>query len=196
MDYRLAVAHGLTRRRPVRVTPLVGIALAVAGLVCVASAAAHPALTPATLNAGTKARIAVEIPNERPGHATTGLTLTFPAGFTVDAAEDTDAWRGSTDGRTASWTGDRITGESSVTFTVELTAVAPTGTYDVGLDQRYDDDRSVLTKAQIVVLPALEGDATPDQHVGRAIVVAVVGVVVVVGSLLALHALRRRRPAA
>lgn len=186
------------RLRPALLRPrarTVAAALAAAFLAVAPAAVAHPALTPASVNVGDRARIAVQIPNERAGHATVGLTLSFAEGFTVDAAESTGDWRATVDGRRVTWSGGTIDGTDAVDFGLELTAVAPTRTYDVALDQRYDDGRSVRTTAQITVLPALGGEATPSQHLGRAIAAAVAGVVVVVGSLLAVHLLRRRSAA-
>lgn len=157
-----------------------------------AGALAHPALTPSAVNLGATARVVVEIPNERDGRATVGLTLSFAPGFTVVRALESPGWTATSGGRAASWRGGRIEGADAVDFAVELKAVAPTGTYDVALDQQYDDGRSVRTTAPITVLPALGGDATPDQHVGRAVVAGIVGVVIVVGSLVGVRLLRRR----
>lgn len=168
--------------------------LAAAGiaLTAVSPALAHPALIPASLSVGTTTRIQAQIPNEREGRETIGLRLTFPVGFTVGEVESTGDWRGSGGGRSASWQGGRITGESAVAFALELTTEAATGTYDVVLEQRYDDGRAVTTRAGITVLPAV-GEAAPDQHVGRAIAAAVAGLVVVVGTLVGLRSLRRRQ---
>lgn len=178
------------RRAPVRAVRAALVAAGVA-LATALPAHAHPILTPGSIGVDAETRIVTAIPNEREGHATVAFTLSFPPGFTVVDAERTGPWLGSADARTASWSGGSITGTSTVEFALLLTAVAPTGTYDVVLDQRYDDGRSVTTKAPIIVLPAL-GEAAPDQHVGRAIAAAVVGILIVGGSLLTLRLLRRR----
>lgn len=187
------VAKRSATRLPVRAALSLVVASCVA-LVTAAAALGHPALEPASVGVGETARIVAQIPNERREQATVAFTLAFPAGFTVVRAEDTGDWRGTADGSTATWEGGRIEGESSVDFVLELVAEAPTGPYDIQLDQRYDDGRSVTTKAVLTVLPAV-GEAAPDQHVGRAIVAAAVGVGVVLASLLGLRALRRRQAA-
>lgn len=187
------VATRSASRLPLRAALSFGLTALVA-LVAAAAALGHPALQPASVNVGATARVVVRIPNERRERTTVAFTLAFPAGFTVVRAEDTGDWRGVADGRTATWEGGRIEGESSVDFVLELVARAPTGPYDVQLDQRYDDGRSVTTKAVLSVLPAV-GEAAPEQHVGRAILAAAVGVGVVLASLLGLRAVRRRQRA-
>lgn len=185
------VATRSASRLPVRAALSTGLAACVA-LVAASVALGHPALQPASVNVGTTARLVVQIPNERPERATVAFTLAFPPGFTVVRVEDTRGWRGTASGRTATWEGGRIEGEASVDFVLELVAKAPTGPYDVQLDQQYDDGRSVITKAVLAVLPAI-GEAAPDQHVGRAIVAAAIGVGVVLASILGLRSLRRRQ---
>lgn len=174
-------------RSPRRLLP----AAVVAALVAAPAAWGHAVLTPATLGAGEDVAVSAEIPNERRERATTSVTLRFPAGIAVVGTEEPGSWQAARTDRSATWTGGRITGERVVAFPLVLRATAPAGTYEVSLEQGYDDGETVTTTTQITVLPAL-GEATPEEHGMRAIVAAVVGVAVVAGSLVGLHVLRRR----
>jgi uncharacterized protein YcnI len=153
-------------------------------------AGAHPALSPASLEVDAETRIVVQIPNERLGHATIRLTLSFPRGFTIVRADAAGPWAPTVRKREVTWTGGRLTGEEGVDFPITLRANVPAGTYDVSLDQRYEDGGRVPTTAPLTVLPAL-GENAPEEHYGRAIAAAVGGLVIVAGSLLILHLLRR-----
>jgi hypothetical protein len=93
--------------------------------------------------------------------------------------------------RRVSWSGGRITGESSVSFAVTLRGIGPAGAVTLDARQGYEDGATVPWRASLTVLPAT-GSGAPREHPGRAILAAVVGVAVVAGSLLAVHRLRRR----
>jgi len=172
----------------------IGVALVASALAAVVAAPArsHVAFSPATLGVGTATRLQAEVPNERPEQATTRVSLRFPAGFSVDPSQPPAGWTVSRAGRSVTWEGGRLAGEGAVTFPIDVTADVAAGTYEVKLVQGYDDGASVPTTTRLTVLPAL-GEAAPKQHVGRAIAAAAAGLVVVLGSLLGLHLLRRRR---
>jgi uncharacterized protein YcnI len=168
----------------------IGSGLAVA-LVSVGVAAAHPALSPGSIEAGVATPIVAQVPNERRGHATTGVTLGFGKGFTVVKAAQVGSWSPRSETTDAAWRGGRISGSDQVDFPLTVEANVPAGSYDVTLLQAYDDGRSVTTKTQILVLPAA-GENAPSEHPGRAIIAAIAGILVVGGSLVGLRALRRR----
>ncbi len=64
------------------------------------------------------------------------------------------------------------------------------GTTSLASRQSYDDGASVRWTADLNVLPAT-GSAAPGERPWAAIVAAVVGIVVIAGSLLAVRLLRR-----
>lgn len=168
------------------------IAVAVAVYVAVApDASAHAQLTPAALSANVETLIRVEVPNERRGHATTGLTLRFPTGMDVIAATGPAGWTAGVDGGTAVWSGGRVEGEKVVTFGVTVRTSLRADTYELLARQLYEDGEHVDFAPKLTVLPAA-GYAAPKQHPGRAVIAAVVGLVVVAASLLGVRYLRRR----
>ncbi len=99
---------------------------------------------PASIEVGANAHGRPGSRTSARGATTVGFTLTFPPGFTVVEAEPSAAWTRARGRRVdASWGGGRISGADTVDFPLELSAVAPAGSYDVMLDQAYDDGRSV-----------------------------------------------------
>jgi Domain of unkown function (DUF1775) len=172
----------------------IGGLVSVVMLALAGGAGAHADLTPASLETGGSTRIVARIPNEREGQETTRLTLTFPAGFTIGGAEPSGDWTPQVDGNSVTWTGGRISGAAVVAFALTVKPSLPPGTQEIRLEQGYDDGGTVPTTTPLTVLPAL-GENAPDQHVGRAIVAGVIGLLVVVVSLLALHMVRRRSAA-
>jgi uncharacterized protein YcnI len=153
-------------------------------------ASAHVGLTPAGITAGTDTRVALEIPNERRGHVTTGLEIRLPEGVAVVAAAPVSGWTAATSAETVTWSGGRIEGPTATTFYVTLRAEVAPGTYALALRQGYEDERVVETESSFTVLPAAREE--PKQHLGRALIAGAVGIVVVAGGLLGLHRLRRR----
>lgn len=169
-------------------------AIAVVGAACLVvapAASAHAQFTPAALNANVETVIQVEVPNERRGHATTGLTLRFPPGIDVIAATGPSGWTAAVDGGTALWSGGRVEGEKVVTFSVTLRTGLRADTYEIEARQLYEDREHVDFAPKLTVLPAT-GYAAPRQHLGRAVIAGVVGLIVVAASLLGVRYLRRR----
>jgi uncharacterized protein YcnI len=164
--------------------------LLAAALASPVAAAAHVTIAPPFVDAGVATEISMTVPNERPPHATVALAATMPTGISIVAASAPPGWTATVDGSTVTWTGGRITGRSEVAFPVRIEAIVPAGTYGVTARQRYDDGAEVRWKSDLSVLPAT-GDATPDQRPWPAIAAAIVGIVVIGGSLVVLRRLRR-----
>jgi uncharacterized protein YcnI len=173
--------------RPVRFLA----AVAAAALALPAAAVAHVTIAPPFVDDGVPTRIAFQLPNERPPHATIGLTVTAPPGIALGVATAPPGWRAAVDGSQVTWTGGRITGRRTVDFPVRVTARVRAGTVAFLATQRYDDDRTVKWKVALTVLPAT-GAAAPKQHPWGAVAAGVIGLVVVVLSVVGLRCLRRR----
>jgi uncharacterized protein YcnI len=164
--------------------------LLAAALAIPAAATAHVTIAPPFVDAGVATDISMAVPNERPPHATVSLEATMPTGISIVSASAPAGWTATVDGSTVTWSGGRITGRTEVVFPVRIEAVVPAGTYGVAVRQRYDDGADVRWKSDLSVLPAT-GDAAPDQRPWPAIAAAIVGIVVIGGSLLVLRRLRR-----
>ncbi len=136
--------------------------------------------------------VSFEVPNERAGHATVALDVEPPPGVEIVPEAPPPGWSASIRGSSVRWSGGRIEDAGSLAFRTRVTATVRAGSYAFRSVQRYEDGGKVRWEAAFTVLPA-SGEAAPDEHVGRAVVAGAAGLVVVVGSLLALHFLRRRR---
>ncbi len=178
-------------RRAPRPWAAVVLFTALWGLVAASRADAHVTLTPPFVDAGAKATITFEMPNERPPHATVSLEVEAPPGVELASATPPDGWKlALTEGR-ARWTGGRIEGERTVAFPLAVTARTRAGTEIFKATQGYDDGESVRWDAGLTVLPA-EGSEAPSQHIDRALAAGGVGLVVIAASFLVLRLLRRR----
>ncbi|MCY7304288.1 MAG: YcnI family protein [Thermoleophilia bacterium] len=164
--------------------------LLAAALALPAAAAAHVTIAPPFVEAGVATEISITVPNERAPHATVALEATMPVGISIVSTTAPEGWTATVDGSTVTWSGGRIDGRVEVVFPVRIEATVRAGTYSVAARQRYDDGADVRWKSDLSVLPA-SGEAAPDQRPWLAIVAGVVGTVVIVGSLLVLHRLRR-----
>ena len=173
----------------IRLAPL--LACGAAALLAAAEAGAHVTMLPPFAEANVAARVVLETPNERTGHATTSLDIEAPAGITVVSATAPAGWRVTHTERRATWSGGRITGTELVDFPVELKAVVRAGTYRIRAVQRYEDGRDVRWDTAFTVLPS-RGNAAPAEHLRRAVVAGVVGIAIVVLSMLILRRLRSR----
>ena len=164
---------------------------AVALLLAPGTAWAHVTMTPPFVDAGAKTTVSFELPNERPPHATVSLEVKAPPGVELAAATPPTGWKLELAHDRARWTGGRIEGRRTVAFPLAVTARTRAGTEIFRATQGYDDGESVRWDAGLTVLPAA-GDATPSQHLDRALLAGGVGLVVIAVSFLALRLLRRR----
>ena len=164
--------------------------LLAAALALPVAATAHVTIAPPFVDAGVETEISMTVPNERPPNATVALEATMPTGISIVSASAPAGWTATVDGSKVTWSGGRITGRNEVVFPVRIKAVVPAGTYGVTAGQRYDDGAEVRWKSDLSVLPA-SGDAAPAERPWPAIAAAIVGIVVIGGSLLILRRLRR-----
>jgi uncharacterized protein YcnI len=164
--------------------------LLAAALALPVAATAHVTIAPPFVDAGVATEISMTVPNERPPHATVALEATMPTGISIVSANAPPGWIATVDGSTVTWSGGRITGRNEVVFPVRIKAVVRAGTYGVAARQRYDDGAEVRWTSDLSVLPA-PGDAAPVERPWPAIAAAIVGIVVIGGSLLVLRRLRR-----
>lgn len=160
-------------------------------LVAASRADAHVTMTPPFVDADAKTTVSFEMPNERPPHATVSLEVKAPPGVELASATPPAGWKLQLEHDRARWTGGRVEGRRTVAFPLVVTARTRAGTETFRATQGYDDGESVRWDAALTVLPAA-GDEAPSQHLGRALIAASVGMVVIVASFLALRLLRRR----
>jgi hypothetical protein len=168
----------------------VALAAVAVALLLPAGAAAHVTIAPPFVQDGIESTIAFQTPNERPPHATVGLSVTAPPGIAVDSAKAPKGWQAKISGSTVSWTGGKLTGRTTVDFPVTITAKVRAGTHPFAATQTYDDGATVKWDAGLSVLPAT-GAQTPKQHPWGAIAAAIAGLLVIVGSVLLLRRARR-----
>jgi hypothetical protein len=157
-----------------------------------AAAVAHVIPAPPFASAGEPTLVVFDVVNERDRRATVALELEPLPGFELVPQAPPPGWSASRRDGGVVWTGGRIEGVDSLGFPAEVTATVRAGAYAFRAVQLYDDGEEVEWDAAFTVLPAT-GDAAPAQHAGRALVAGAVGLVVVLGSLVALHLVRRRR---
>lgn len=135
--------------------------------------------------------VALGTPNEREGHTTVGLAVDVPPQVEIASAVAPAGWVVEHSARTVTWSGGAIAGEDAVEFPLELRGLGPVGAVALEARQRYEDGIETTWQPEVTVTLAA-GDAAPPSHLGRAAVAAVAGLVVVAGSLLLVHRLRRR----
>jgi hypothetical protein len=155
------------------------------------SARAHVTVSPPSVEEDATSPVTLVTPNERAGHETVRLVVEVPAELEIASADAPDGWSVTMTARTATWSGGAISGGDTVEFPLELHGLGPAGAVELVARQGYEDGAEVTWKAALTVLPASGADA-PRSHLGRALVAAAAGILVVGGSLAALHRLRRR----
>jgi uncharacterized protein YcnI len=173
-------------RRTVVAVLTPAIALAACG-----AASGHVTISPPFVEDGVKTEIAFAAPNERPPHATVAVRVTAPPGISIVSAAAPAGWTSAVDGSSVAWTGGRIEDRATASFRVRILARVRAGTSVFTSVQTYDDGAVVRWQANLSVLPAT-GRAAPKQHPWGAIGAALVGVVVIAGSLVGVRLLRRR----
>src|SRR5690349_18153511 len=113
------------------------LAVAVA-LVCCASAAAHPNITPALVQTGHTQTFTLAVPTEKAGVSTTKIELAVPKDFEVEAFVAAAGWKRTDVGGLVEWTGGNVpTGEAAVLQFVGGPGSAKT--YEFGVRQTFSD---------------------------------------------------------
>ena len=119
------------------------------------------------------------------------LTIDVPAELEIVSAQAPAGWLVERTARSANWSGGRLEGDSSAGFPLELRGIGPAGQVELVARQRYEDGTEVTWRPPLTVLPA-SGAATPNSHLGRALVAGIFGLLVVAGSLAIMQRLRKR----
>ena len=166
------------------------LAVAVA-LLLPGSAAGHVTIVPPFVEDGIESDIAFSTPNERPPHATISVQTTAPEGITVVSASSPPGWSAEIDGQRVTWSGGRIEERALLSFGLRIHPRVRAGTVTFRSAQSYDDGATVRWTSDLSVLPAA-GAAAPGQHPWGALAAALLGLVVIAGSLVIARALRRR----
>jgi uncharacterized protein YcnI len=167
------------------------LAAATVALVVPAVASGHVTIAPPFVEDGVETAISFQTPNERPPNETISLSVKAPPGISIDSVASPPGWHANVSGSSVTWTGGRLVDRTTTSFPVHITARVRAGTYSFGATQVYSDNAKVSWNADLSVLPA-SGAAAPKQHPWGAISAAVAGIVVIGGSLVALHFFRGR----
>ena len=153
-----------------------------------AAALGHVGIAPTLVTAGEPALITLDVPNERPVIAMTGLTLTTAPGTRILSAEASPGWAPRSSASGAAWTGTLAPGKS-VMLAFELMAPRATGPLELRAVQHFADGESVSWALRLTVAPS-GSSGSPSMRRGRAFVTGIVGLAAIaVGLVLA----RRRR---
>ncbi len=166
------------------------LAVVAAALLLPAGAAAHVTISPPFVEDGVETDISVTVPNERPPHATVAVAVSVPSGLSIVTAGAPRGWTRVVDGSTVTWSGGRLVARDELALPLRVLARTRAGTTSLAARQTYDDGASVRWTADLSVLPAT-GTAAPSERPWAAIAAALVGVVVIGGSLLFMRLLRR-----
>lgn len=167
------------------------VSVALAALWLAAAARAHATVTPAFAPSGGTVTVTVAVPNERAGQSMTRLTVLLPPGLRVEPGDqpETPGWTLRAQDRAATWVSGSLAPDATARFALRLEAEGPPGAVTIRAEQLYPDGGSVAWTPSFTVLPA--ADQAPSQHLGRALVAAIVGLAVIALSLVALRRLRR-----
>ena len=165
---------------------LVGVAALVA-LVLAPLASAHVTVLPTFLEQGKQSKLVFTAPNERAPHSVIDLTVTFPRGVDLSAVSPPTGWQVTVVPSNARWTGGRTAPGTTTEYPIDARTDLPPGAVTVYAVQRYDDGQSVRWAIPFTIDPS---SSSPREHVGLAVIVAVVGFVVIVGGLVLIRRLK------
>jgi hypothetical protein len=149
-------------------------------------------MSPAFLASGETATLRIDAPNERESEPMTALTIALPIGLVADPQNQpvTEGWRLEVAGGNATWTGGTTAPGEPASFELRVEASGEPGSVTIEAKQRYPSGATVSWTPAFTILPATDG--SPSQRPGRALVAAIVGLIVVGGGLVVAHRLRRR----
>ena len=151
-------------------------------------AGAHVTVVPPFVSAGDTTALSITVPNEREAEMT-GFAVTVPDEFRIVGVRSNDSWRGTAQGTTATWRGGSLASGAEATFALEVEGPAEPGPAALEAAQLYPGGEIVRWPVSLTVTPATE---TPKQHLGWAVVTALVGLIVITGIGVAILRLRTR----
>ena len=170
------------------------LATLAAALVVTGSAAAHAHVSPSTALSETDQVFTISVPTEKEGVTTTGVEVTPPSGFEVDAFLDSPGWKrdvqttGSgedTEITRVSWSGGAVPRDEAAIFqflgsadSAEAYAFKVRQTYSDGTVVDWAGPESSDTPAPVVELKSSLGGGGSDTLAIVAIVLGVVGLLV------------------
>lgn len=156
-----------------------------------ATASAHGTVTPAFATSGREGTLTIEVVNERPDAAMSGLAVVLPQGLSAaaDGQPATPGWKLRAAGRRAVWSGGSLPADRGAAFSLRVQAGGEPRGVAVRIEQRYGDGGVVAWQPSFTILPAA-ADA-PSQYPGRALAAALVGLAVIAASIVAGRRLRR-----
>jgi uncharacterized protein YcnI len=165
------------------------VAAAVAALAFAQAAFGHVTVDPAFLALGEEATLRFDAPNER-DRLMTALELVTPEGLVLVSAQAPPGWQADVTGDRVEWTGNTLAPDATARFAARFRATGSPGSVSILATQRFEDGASVRWRPTLTLVPGVSD--SPDQHLGRAVLAAVVGLAVIAGSLLLVHRARRR----
>lgn len=149
---------------------------ACSALFLVPAAQGHVTVAPAFVPAGETATLTLTAPNERE-QPMTGFAVSASDGLQIIQAVPDIAWPSTLRNGAAVWYGRLAPGDEA-TFTVRVEAWATPGPAKVLVTQRYPGGKTVEWPIALTVTPAPD---EPTQQIDRALVAALVGLLVTVG---------------
>jgi hypothetical protein len=159
-------------------------------LVLAPAAAAHVTVVPPFAAARAETRLVLAVPNARLRQPMTSLDVAVPDGMTVRSAEPLGAWKADVDRGDVRWTGGSLAPRTTASFALVVVGPRSAGAVQLRAVQGYPDGATVPWLVDLTITP---GDsAGADQHLGAAALAAVAGLLLIGGSLLVVHRLRRR----
>jgi uncharacterized protein YcnI len=162
------------------------LAAGAASLVLAAPAAAHVTVSPAFVAAYHTQRLVFASPNERQ-EPMTGFSVSVPNGFRIVTATHQPTWHPTVLGSKVTWSGGSLAPEKEVTFEVRVRGPSKPGAVQLKAEQLYPSGAVVRWPVAFTVVPGTQ----PSQHLGRAAIVALVGLLATI--LFVVVAWRRQR---
>ena len=151
------------------------VASSLGALLLAAPAAAHVTVKPSFVAAQHSQRFVFSSPNER-SVPMTGFSLTVPDGFRILRAAHQPTRHPIVFGPKVTWVGRALATNQTASFAVELEGPAKPGRVTIRADQLYPTGAVETWPLAFTVVPGTK----PAQHLGRAALVAVVGLLATV----------------
>jgi hypothetical protein len=155
----------------VRVVFLGGL---LAALLHPGAVAAHVIAAPQFVYAGERVTLRLSGPNER-DRPMTGFAVAVADGLKIVGADAMPPWEAQLGDGEARWTGGKLAPGATIDFAIEVEGPSTPRTASIVTRQLYPGGEQVEWPLSLTVTPARD---TPPQHVWRAVVAALVGLLV------------------